>query len=74
MALDGCGRCGRPEREHQVQGGTEDLAVWAWLTGCKGFAVAMPAVDKVKRQARAPKQAPVCRRCTGRGHTADNCP
>jgi hypothetical protein len=74
LAIGECGRCHRPEREHQVSGDPETLEVWAWMTGCPGFVVSKAALAKVKRQARAPRMAPICQRCGAKGHVKPNCP
>jgi hypothetical protein len=73
-AIAGCGRCGRPEREHQVSGNPEDLAVWGWLAGCSGYVASRQAVSKVARQGRAPRRAVRCGRCGAAGHDKQNCP
>ena len=74
LAIGECGNCHRPEREHQ-DGDSEMLAIWSALGGCcTHFVVSRAAVEKVKRQVRAPKMAPVCSRCGAKGHEARHCP
>lgn len=73
-AIEECGNCHRPERDHQVSGDPETLDVWGWMTGCTHFVVSRAALDKVKRQARAPARAPRCLRCGGKGHVSRDCP
>ena len=74
LAIGECANCHRSEREHQVSGDPETLEVWGWMFGCTHFVVSRAAVEKVKRQARAPRMAPVCQRCGGRGHERPHCP
>jgi hypothetical protein len=74
LAIQECGRCHRSEREHQG-GDPETLAVLEALGGaCTHFAVSQAALAKVKRQARAPRVAPICSRCGAKGHEKPNCP
>lgn len=74
LAIGECGNCHRPEREHQVSGDSEMLAVWGWMFGCTHYVASRAAIDKVRRQGRAPKMAPICGRCGARGHEERNCP
>lgn len=74
LAIHECGNCHRPERDHDVSGDPETLAVFGWMVGCTHFVVSRAALEKVKRQARAPRNAPVCQRCGGRGHQRPTCP
>ena len=74
QAIHECGNCHRTEREHQVPGDPETLAVLVALGDCLHFVVSRAALEKVKRQARAPRVAPICTRCGARGHVKPNCP
>ena len=75
LAIAECGNCHQPEREHQMPGDPETLLVLEALGGaCSHFVVSKAALEKMKRQARAPRNAPICQRCGGRGHQRPTCP
>jgi hypothetical protein len=68
-----CRNCHRPEWAHYDKDG-ESAVIFNVIAGCPAFAVSEAALQKVKRQARAPKGAPRCLRCGGAGHTGKDCP
>jgi hypothetical protein len=85
QAIEACGQCGHPERDHQHKTGTsgEDIAVLAALGGpCPRFVVSDAAVIYEKylaivdnrqprwRPGRVGKRNPLCPRCARR-HRGD---
>jgi len=88
QAIDACGSCGRPEREHQLPAGDGDAgevaAVLFAIAGQSGTACAhYVASDAALRYQRflaianwrpGRRQAGRCSRCGNRGHGRKDCP
>jgi hypothetical protein len=74
-AIRNCGHCHRPAAAHHGRTGETDmLDVFAALGACTQFVASPAALAQIRRQLRAPKDAPRCEKCSGRGHTGTECP